>query len=143
MFLYTERRLITTQTKIHKVFIFLPLLLAVGLQAGAICDFKIQSAKDGLKAITESKNEKKIKIAKKELEELQKNCDDRAVLLEVQENIKAARENLNKANAKLNEAYAAKDKHLIFQAELQYKIAHAQYIAARQEELRLKDLMRE
>ncbi len=126
----------------YKILLFL--LFMVLLQAGAICDFKIKTAKEGLQASENAKNkdEAKIQKAKKELEVLQKHCDDEEILAEVKEHIKATKNKLNQATSRLNEAYQTQNQHLIFQAKLQYKIAHIEYIAARQEELRLKDLAR-
>ncbi len=126
----------------YKILLFL--LFVVLLQAGAICDFKIKTAKEGLQASENAKNkdEAKIQKTKKELEALQKHCDDEEILAEVKEHIKATKNKLNQATSRLNEAYQAQNQHLIFQAKLQYKIAHIEYIAARQEELRLKDLAR-
>ncbi|WP_288644673.1 DUF1090 family protein [uncultured Helicobacter sp.] len=112
--------------------------------AGAFCDFKIKSAQEGLEAFQASpkKDIQKIQKAKEELESLRKNCKDGEILQEVEENIKATKARLDLANHKLKEAYQSQDNHQIFQAKLQYKIAESEYISAKQEQLRFRDLLK-
>lgn len=123
------------------------ILLLLGLSSlygGAICEYKIRQAKEGLEAYEKkpSPSQSKLAKARDELESLQKHCDDEKILQEVQENIACTRERLDEANAALAQARAANDQAALQQATLEQKIAQVEYIAARQEELRLKDLLK-
>ena len=79
-------------------------------------------------------------VASKVLEN--QNVTDEAILQDVQEHIKRTKNKLDAENLRLANALQAQDQHRIFQAKLAYKIAEIEYIAARQEELRLKDLLK-
>lgn len=154
---------------------FCLIFVACALEAGAICEFKIKQACEGVAALETQKetqkkaqkesqkkaalessasdsrangaesskyDESKLDKARAELAALESSCDDEAILKDVRENIALTKSNLDKANENLARAMDSKDSHKIFQARLEQKLAHAQYIAARQEELRLKDLLK-
>ena len=114
-------------------------------QAGAICEYKIHQAKSGLEAYENkpNPNQKKLQEARAELESLLKHCDDEEILEEVASYIVSMKSALDHANLTLAQAKQTGDKSAIHQATLAQKIAQAQYIAARQEELRLKDLLKD
>ncbi|OBV28579.1 hypothetical protein BKN38_08235 [Helicobacter sp. CLO-3] len=148
--------------------LFCLIFVACALEAGAICEFKIKQAREGVAALETKKeaqqesqkevqkkaaldsstsdsskyDESKLNKARAELAALESSCDDEAILKDVRENIALTKSNLDKANENLARAMDSKDSHKIFQARLEQKLAHAQYIAARQEELRLKDLQK-
>lgn len=124
--------------------IFCCFLLNDALCAGAICEFKIKQAQEGIRAYEQKRNydPDKLAEARKELDTLLKHCDDEAILQDVQEHIKRTKNKLDAENLRLANALQAQDQHRIFQAKLAYKIAEIEYIAARQEELRLKDLLK-
>lgn len=117
-------------------------------QAGAICEYKIHQAKVGLEAYENkpNPNQKKLQEARTELESLLKHCDDEGILGEVRANIAATKSRLDQANVALAQVKemngGMNDRAALQQALLAQKIAQAQYIAARQEELRLKDLLK-
>lgn len=111
---------------------------------GVICEYKISKAKEGVNSYQNYKkrDEATLQKAKDELESLLKTCDDEVVLQEMQEYIIATRQKLELAKQNLTNAMQHKDSSQITQAKLAYKIAHIEYIAARQEELRLRDLLK-
>lgn len=116
--------------------------------SGAICEYKIHQAQEGLKAYENkpNPNPQKLQEARDELESLQKHCDDDEILEEVRAHIATTKSRLDEANIALAQAKemngGMNDKAALQQALLAQKIAQAQYIAARQEELRLKDLLK-
>ncbi|WP_285264875.1 hypothetical protein [Helicobacter zhangjianzhongii] len=118
--------------------------LLQSLYAGAICEYKIQQAQDGLNAYEQkaSKDPAKLQEARDDLARLLEHCDDTEILAEVAEYITYTKSQLTSANIALAQAKESSDKSAIHQATLAQKIAHRQYIAARQEELRLKDLLK-
>ncbi|MGX3044783.1 hypothetical protein [Helicobacter sp. T3_23-1056] len=125
-------------------FCFLCVLWQGSALGGAVCEYKIDKAKEGVKSYQSYKkrDEDKLAKAKNELESLLKNCDDEAVLKEMEEYIAHTKQKLESARQNLHLAIQSNDTHQITQAKLAHKIAHIQYIAARQEQLRLKDLLK-
>ncbi|ETD26889.1 hypothetical protein [Helicobacter canis] len=119
--------------------------LVSSLYGGAICEYKIKQAQDGLEAYMQKphKDPHKLQEAQDELNSLLKHCDDREILEEVASYIASMKSALTHANSTLAQAKESGDKSAIHQATLAQKIAQAQYIAARQEELRLKDLLKD
>lgn len=119
--------------------------LVSSLYGGAICEYKIKQAQDGLEAYMQKphKDPHKLQDAQDELNSLLKHCDDREILEEVASYIASMKSTLTHANSTLAQAKESGDKSAIHQATLAQKIAQAQYIAARQEELRLKDLLKD
>lgn len=119
--------------------------LVSSLYGGAICEYKIKQAQDGLEAYMQKphKDPHKLQDAQDELNSLLKHCDDREILEEVASYIVSMKSALTHANITLAQAKESGDKGAIHQATLAQKIAQAQYIAARQEELRLKDLLKD
>ncbi|MGX2972983.1 hypothetical protein [Helicobacter sp. T3_23-1059] len=111
---------------------------------GAVCEYKINKAKEGIKSYQSYKkrDEDKLAKAKNELESLLQTCDDEAVLKEMEEYIAFALQKLKSARQNLNLAMQSNNTHQITQAKLAHKIAHIEYIAAKQEQLRLKDLLK-
>ena len=111
---------------------------------GAVCKYKIDKAREGITSYEtyKKRDETKLREAKAELESLLKTCDDEAVLKEMQEYIATTKQKLEIARQNLNLAMQSNDTHQITQAKLAHKIAHIEYIAAKQEELRLKDLLK-
>ncbi|WP_317372429.1 hypothetical protein [Helicobacter canis] len=118
--------------------------LVSSLYGGAICEYKIKQARDGLEAYMQKphKDPHKLQEAQDELASLLQHCDDKEILEEVASYIASMKSALNHANSTLAQAKESGDKSAIHQATLAQKIAQAQYIAARQEELRLKDLLK-
>lgn len=118
--------------------------ICLGLQAGAVCEFKIQQAKSGLQAYEQkpSPESSKLQAAREELERLQTQCNDEQILQELRAYIASLKDRLTQANATLAKARESRDKSAIQQATLAQKLAQIEYIAARQEELRLQDLLK-
>lgn len=115
--------------------------------AGVVCDYKIDKAREGVSSYQAYKNSKKfdenkLKEAKSQLDSLLKSCDDEAVLKEMEEYIAKTKKRYEIAKQNLAILDSSKNSHQITQAKLECKIAHIEYIAARQEELRLKDLQK-
>ncbi|MBR2494032.1 hypothetical protein [Helicobacter sp.] len=115
------------------------------LYGGSICEYKIKQAQDGLDAYMQKphKDPHKLQDAQDELNSLLKHCDDKEILEEVRSHIASMKSALTHANMTLAQARESGDKSAIHQATLAQKIAQRQYIAARQEELRLKDLLKD
>lgn len=115
------------------------------LYGGSICEYKIKQAQDGLDAYMQKshKDPHKLQDAQDELNSLLKHCDDKEILEEVRSYIASMKSALTHANITLAQARESGDKSAIHQATLAQKIAQRQYIAARQEELRLKDLLKD
>lgn len=128
-------------------FIFVFAMCYSMAYAGAVCDYKIDKAREGVRSYQAYKNSKKfdenkLKEVKSQLDSLLKSCDDEAVLKEMEEYIAKTKKRYEIAKQNLAILDSSKNPHQITQAKLEYKIAHIEYIAARQEELRLKDLQK-
>ncbi|PAF41622.1 DUF1090 family protein [Helicobacter sp. 11S02596-1] len=110
--------------------------------AGPICDFKINDAKAQIQYAIQKNLNANIPELQKNLQKLEKTCKDSDILDEIHQNIQATQSNLDQVKMNLDTARTDGNAHKIRQAQIEFKIANMQYIAAKQELLRMQDLLK-
>ncbi|PAF49151.1 hypothetical protein BKH41_03455 [Helicobacter sp. 12S02232-10] len=125
-----------------KYFFIFSLLFVLGY-GGPICDFKINNVSSQIDYALKKNPNQNLSELKKNLQELEKNCKDSDVLKDINQNIEMTQNNLEQAKINLSDAQIKGNIHQIRQAQIDLKIANLQYIAAKQELLRMKDLLKE
>lgn len=125
-----------------KKILILCVFLGVSLYAGPICDFKKKDIQSQIDYAKEKNLQAKAKKLEEKLANFSKTCKDSDILEEINQNIKETQKNLQDAKSALRNAQSEGNAHNIRQAEIGYKMANLEYIAAKQEMLRMKDLLK-
>ncbi|MDO7253418.1 DUF1090 family protein [Helicobacter cappadocius] len=110
--------------------------------AGPVCDFKLNDLKSQIDYAKKKGFEDKAKQLEVKLSDFSKTCRDSDILEEINQNIKNTQKNLQSARSALHQAQIDGNAHNLRQAQIDYKVANMQYIAAKQEMLRMKDLIK-
>lgn len=122
--------------------LILSVFLGASLYAGPICDFKQKDMQFQIDYAKEKNLQEKAKKLEEKLANFSKTCKDSDVLEEINQNIEETQKNLQNAKSALHQAQIEGNAHNLRQAQIDYKIANMQYIAAKQEMLRMKDLLK-
>ncbi|PAF52570.1 DUF1090 family protein [Helicobacter sp. 13S00477-4] len=122
--------------------IFLLMILSSFVYAGPICEYKINDMKYQLVYAKKQHLDKQIPLLEKNLQKFKDKCKDSDILNDIYQNIEMTRDNLKNAKSDFSQAQIEGNAYKIRQAQIHLEIANKQYIAAQQELLRMKDLLR-
>ncbi|PAF53962.1 hypothetical protein BKH42_03065 [Helicobacter sp. 13S00482-2] len=123
--------------------LFIGVFLALNLYAGPICEFKLNDIKAQIDYAKKKNLDNRAKDLEIKLQDFAKTCKDSDILEEIDQNIQSTQNNLQNAKSALHQAQLQGDAHRLRQAQIDYKVANMQYIAAKQEMLRMKDLLKD
>ncbi|PAF48380.1 hypothetical protein BKH46_00245 [Helicobacter sp. 12S02634-8] len=122
--------------------LIVPMIFAAFVYGGAICDFKIKDLQTQIQDAQNKAHTQRAAELIKKLEAFKKDCKDSDILADIHHNIEVTQNQYKQAKAHLSQAQSQGDPHAIRQAQIEVKIANMQFVAAQQELLRMKDLLK-